>query len=232
MIKGFEIYNKHLCKDFDCYIDESDTSPPSPNEIAVEIPFMQGVYDFTGMFSEVTYPERELKYYVDIIEESSRDLTATKILLENWLLGKQKNILKDDRLLGYYYLAKCTSIKENDDVDYTRLEITFTAYPFKIKKWNEGECLWDEFCFLTDCLQSTTFDVQGALQVCIINYGSRNITPTVITDTPMKIIKNDIEYFLEAGETKDYRLELEKGEQLITIVGNGTIKFEFKVEVI
>lgn len=231
MKTGFEIYGKHL-NEFDCYIDEADTSPPVPNQVLVEIPFMQGSYDFTSAFSETTYPNREITYYVDIIEESSRDLTLIKILLENWLLGKEQAELKDDRLKGWHYLAKCTSIKENDDAEYTRLEIKFIAYPFKIKKWNEGEYLWDEFCFLTDYMQDTSFKVEGALQVCIINYGSRNITPIIVTNSQMKLIKNDIEYLLETGETKDYRFELEKNENIINIIGNGTIEFKFKVEVI
>lgn len=228
---GFEIYGKHL-KEFDCYIDEADTSPPDSDQVTVEIPFMQGVLDFTNVFSETTYENREITYFIDVIEKDSKSLTIAKILLENWLLGKEQAELKDDRLVGWHYLAKCTSIKENDDADYTRLEIKFTAYPFKIKNWNEGECIWDEFCFLTDYMQNTRFPVKGSLKISIINYGSRNITPTIITDSSMTIIKDDIEYAVEAGETKDYRFELGKSENLLTIVGNGTIEFKFKVEVL
>ena len=233
MIKkvGFEIYGKHL-REFNCYIDEADTSPPTPNQVTVEIPFMQGLLDFTDIFSETTYESRELTDYVDVLEENSRDLTVTKILLENWLLGKKQAELKDDRLVGWHYLAKCTSIKENDDADYTRLEIKFTAYPFKIKNWNEGECIWDEFCFLTDYMQNTRFTINGSLQIELINNSSRNITPMIITDSSMTIIKNDTEYLVEAGETKDYRFELSKEDRFLTIVGNGTIEFKFRVEVL
>lgn len=233
MIKnvGFEIYGKHL-REFNCYIDEADTSPPTPNQVTVEIPFMQGVLDFTNVFSETTYESREITYYIDVLEKNSRDLTVTKILLENWLLGKKQAELKDDRLIGWHYLAKCIAVKENDDAEYTRLEIKFIAYPFKIKNWNEGECIWDEFCFLTDYVQNIRFTVNGTLQIELINNGSRNITPTIITDSSMTIIKDEVKYLLEAGETKDYRFELGKNENVLTIVGNGTIEFKFKIEVL
>lgn len=229
---GFEIYGKHLYKDFNCYIDEADTTPPEPNQITVEVPFMQGVYDFTNIFSETTYPNRKLTYYIDVVENDSKNLAITKIILENWLLGKQRDVLKDDRLIGYYYLAKCISIKENDDAEYTRLEITFTAYPFKVKKWNEGECLWDEFCFLTDYMQKTKFEINEAKQISLFNFGSKNIIPTIVSNSNMKIIKNNIEYAISLGQTKDYRIELEKGENVFTIVGKGTIEFQFKIEVL
>ena len=81
-------------------------------------------------------------------------------------------------------------------------------------------------------MQNTRFPVKGSLKISIINYGSRNITPTIITDSDMTIIKNDTEYLVEAGETKDYRFELGKNENVLTIVGNGTIEFKFKVEVL
>ena len=81
-------------------------------------------------------------------------------------------------------------------------------------------------------MQNTRFPVKGSLKISIINYGSRNITPTIITDSSMTITKDDIEYAVEAGETKDYRFELGKSENVLTIVGNGTIEFKFKVEVL
>lgn len=229
---GFEIYGKHLYKDFNCYIDEADTSPPAPNQVLVEIPFMQGAYDFTNAFSETTYPNRTLKYYVDVIGESSKDLTLKKILLENWLLGGKEDVLTDDRLIGYYYVAKCTEIKENDEKEYTRLEITFDAYPFKIKNCFEGNTYWDSFCFLTDYMQQTSFNVNGDLKIILNNYGNRKANPTIIASSDMKIKKGNVTYNFKKGTTTDYRFQLEKGENPLIISGNGSIEFRFRIGVL
>lgn len=231
-MRSFEIYEKHLTNDFECYIDEADTSPPEPNQISVEIPYMNGSYDFSDLLGNATYPDRTLTYYIDMIEDSSVKLNMKKIVLENWLLGKPRGILKDNAIPGYYYLAKCISIKENNDEVYSRLEIKFKAYPFKICEYEEGNLLWDTFNFELDIFQDTKFDIKETKQVKLYNYSATNINPTIICSSDMTILKNNITYTLKAGTTKDYRFFLDRGENDFTIKGNGTIEFKFRKELL
>src|SRR5690606_7681211 len=100
------------------------------------------------------------------------------------------------------------------------LSVTFTAYPFMIAEYPEGNDLWDIFNFELDVAQKTDFEVQEELEVTLINPGTPDVIPEINATASMTIIKDDIEYIVTAGVTKDSDFMLKRGENKLKIIGN------------
>ena len=101
-----------------------------------------------------------------------------------------------------------------------------------MEKYFEGNNLWDSFNFESDVLQDTKFTVNGYSNVNIYNSSAIDIEPTIIASSNFEIIKDNKKYVVESGTSKDYRFKLKKGDNNITLKGNGTIEFRFRKEVL
>ena len=119
-----------------------------------------------------------------------------------------------------------------DLVSKGKLKAIFSAYPFKISTTYEGNNLWDTFNFEVDVLQGTKFTVNGISNVNIYNPSAIDIEPTIIALSNFEIVLDNKKYIVESGISKDYRFKLKKGNNNITLKGNGTIEFRFRKEVL
>lgn len=231
-MRGITFNNVHSIKTFDLYVNKLDISPPSKIKIYESVPFMNGSYDFSYIYGGNSFENRTIKYSFELIEESKINLNIAKIRVENWLLACGQCKLFDDAIPGYYFLAECTDISESDNGEYSLIEATFTAYPFKIRDVYEGDIAWDDFNFELDVLQETKFDINGVKNVKIHNVGATNVVPEVICSNQMEVTKDNVTYKFNSGASKDYVFELGIGQNDMTIKGNGTIEFKFRKEVL
>ena len=214
-------------------INATEHKAPTKNKIQQTIPFMNGSYDFSNLYGSATYSDREFTYSFLVEIENEALMNYRKIEIENWLLGaNKKTILIDEDLKGYYYLAECIDIDFDNYYSFGLIDVTFTAYPFKIGEAYEGNNLWDSFNFESDVLQDTKFTVNGSSNVNIYNSSAIDIEPTIIASSNFEIIKDNKKYVIESGESKDYRFKFKKGNNNITLKGNGTIEFRFRKEVL
>jgi len=226
--------NKHSFNDFGLKkIDSKEHKAPTKNKIYETIPFMNGSYDFSNLYGSANYSDRELNYSFLIEVESEEVMNYKKIAIENWLLGtNEKTILIDEDLKGYYYMAECTDINFDNYYSFGLIDVTFTAYPFKIGEAYEGNNLWDSFNFELDVLQDTKFTVNGISSVSIYNPSVIDIEPEIIASSQFEITLDNKKYVVEAGTSKDYRFKFKKGSNNLTLKGNGTIEFRFRKEVL
>lgn len=224
--------NKHSYNDFGVTIKSKKIGNPKKNKIKESVPFMHGSYDFSLLYGEQSYSERELKYVFNIISTTKQSLNLKKIRLQNWLLEGGQQKIYDDTIPGYYFLAECTDTDFSENGNIGELTATFTAYPFKICEKEEGNLLWDEFNFELDILQDNKFEVNGTKNVTLYNVGAKESIPMIICSNDMDIIKNGTTYKLKAGQSKDYRFSLDIGENKLTINGTGTIEVKFIKELI
>lgn len=71
----------------------------------------------------------------------------------------------------------------------------------------------------------------GNIEVNLTNLGSAGVTPTIITDKPITIIKGNGVYNVWPGETHDDDFRLDIGDNKFTLSGyNADVKFEFYKE--
>lgn len=229
---GISFKNKHSYIDFGLTIKSKSINPPKKIKTKETVPFMNGSYDFSNLYGEQTYEERELGYVFNLICETKLELNTEKIKVLDWLLNSFKGALKDDTIPGLYFNAECENIDFKESGRYAEITATFIAYPFKIGLHDEGNIPWDDFNFELDYMQDTKFDVSVSKSIEIINSGSRKITPTVVCTDEFDVIKNGITYKFNAGTTKDWRFNLDIGLNNLTLNGSGNIEFIFRKEVL
>lgn len=234
-MNGFKFLGKHTHKDYGLTLAPGSViGSPKKKKITVAVPFANHVYDFSEIYGDQVYEERSLTYKLNVAAKSIVGMHQKKVILTNWLMnshGKQK--IYDDRYPGYYFLAEV--IDDADiDIDSTNgvFSVTFNAYPFMIAELPEGNDIWDSFNFELDVSQNLSFIVEGELEVEIINAGTPQVIPTIESTADMSITKRNTIYNIGNGKSKSLDFTLESGVNRLTIIGTGTIKFEFHKELI
>lgn len=236
MIYGIKFNGKHS-NDLGYTISERSIGFPSKRKIMVSVPFSNVEYDFSELYGAQAYTPRQLTYKFNVLDPNNltpESMQIEKIKIINWLMssnGKQK--LYDDTIPGYYFLAEVVDAADlEDDWETGTLTVNFTAYPFMIAELPEGHDIWDKFNFELDYSQKVNFEVNGSLEIILINPGIVDVIPEITCSNSMKIIKEDIEYTVSSGTTKDEDFTLKPGENVLEVSGNGKISFTFYKELI
>lgn len=229
---GIDYKGKHSYIDFGMTIKSRDINPPKKNKMKETIPYMQGSYDFSNLYGEQTYSERELIYVFNLTCHSKLELNTKKLIILDWLLNSFKTKLKDDIIPGYYFMAECEDLNFNEKGYSAEITVKFRAYPFKYGNENIGNEIWDDFNFEIDYMQNINYKVNGILSVVLYNPSSRKIVPTIICTSSIDIIQGETTYKFNSGATRDWRFQLSTGQNNLIIKGNGDIEFIFRKEVL
>ncbi|MBE6067771.1 MAG: phage tail protein [Clostridium lundense] len=231
-MRGFKFNDKHSYNDHRLLLEKKTILPPGKKKIKLDVPYMNGTYDFSTVATngETVFEERKIEVLVGFVARSKEQLYVLYSSILEWLTdtGRQKLIFDD--ICDYYFMAEIEGVTDFEEViSLGKLKVTFTAQPFKVGVNLEGSDIWDTFNFEEDVVQDTEFDVEGTKSVTIINVG-RPVTPVINTSSPMTIAINNKNYNLNAGDNKIYGLKLHPGENVINISGTGHIKFIFRKE--
>lgn len=223
---------KHSYNDFGLTVRDATTETKKKNKTLVQIPFMNGMYDFSSLYGGQTFEEETRIYEFNLVVKDKYDLEIQKIKLSDWLLDGEQVEIYDDLLVGYHRLAECVDLSFEENHNYVKVIATFRAYPFKIRDKHEGDDIWDTFNFELDVAQDVKFTVESFKSEVLINSGSSVVTPVVICSAPMIVTLNNKVFKFPKGESKDYRFMLKKGDSSLNIEGQGTIEFKFRKEVL
>lgn len=230
--EGFLFEGIHT-EDFDLELMERDAPPPTEKEIIEEVPFMQGVHDFSMFLGERIFGNRPLTYKFKTQASDYQKMKTKKTVITNRLMKNGIKPLYDDFDKGYVYMAKCTGVDFTiKPTGYADVLITFTAYPFKKAELEEGNDIWDTFNFELDVFQEVEYTINGSETIILMNVGSTGVTPRIIANSSFTIMKGNVTYNISSGETKSESFRIEVGENEMTLEGNGTIKFEFYKELL
>lgn len=232
MALGITKGDKHSFKDFNLTLASKNISIPKKKKIKETVPFMNGSYDFSLLYGEQTYEERELSYTFNLISDNKFKLNTLKIKILEWLNEGIQEPLYDDAIQGFYFLAECESIDINEKFKDIQITAKFTAYPFKISKLQDSHDIWDEFNFELDMVQDTSFKIDVIKSIQLYNNGSVSTNPIVTCSEDMEIIKGNTTFKFKSGETKSWSFKLDKGLNNLTIKGIGTIEFKWYKEVL
>lgn len=229
-MNGITFNGKHSYDDYDLFIMSKSIQPPSKKKIKIDVPFMNGSYDFStfGSNGEIVYGQREItiKFGIDTRNRSQLYIKYSKVLA--WLqdIGQQKLVF--DEIKDYYFMAEVESVPTfKEIIMFGELEVKFTADPFKIGVDYATNTLWDTFNFEEDYLQSSDYDVIGTKTITLYNPG-RLVTPIINCSAAMTLTYNSMSYNLVIGENKLYGLRLVNGANVMIINGTGNIEFLFR----
>ena len=226
------IDNKGTYSHFGITIRSKEIGIPQKNKIKQSVPYMNGTYDFSLLYSEQTYSERELVYIFNIIGANKEEMNIKKIEFLNWIMDKRKQKLIDNSINAFYFLAEAKEASFTESRRHGELTVKFSAYPFKISTLQDGHDIWDNFNFELDMVQETKFEIENIKNIQLYNNGAIGINPIVICSNDMEIIKGTTTYKFNSGETKSWSFKLDKGLNDLIIKGTGTIEFKWYKEVL
>ncbi|HFI0463825.1 TPA: hypothetical protein ACGO1T_001015 [Streptococcus suis] len=233
LIKEYIEFHGFNSKELGLYLVTRDAPTPEEKEVIEDIPFKQGVLDFSMILGERTFNNREITYefiapWMNYGQRKKLERTIKQLTMRH---GRSR--LYDTHDQAYYWLGKCKSVEVEDDEEYKRLiiKIVFDCYPFMFTYYNYFDDVWDTFDFEEGIANFTKYEIRGTKQIYLFNTGTTSVAPTVITDAPITVSIDGRDYQYQTGTSEDYVLGLSPGENILTVTGNATVSFRYAAEV-
>ena len=216
------------------YLIERSAPTPEEKEILKDIPFKQGVLDFSALLGSRVFKNREIEYVFMLFNTSYERRKIVERNIKQKLMVHPRNKLYDTHDANYYWLGKCKSVEVENGEQFNQLKvtITFDCYPYMFSNTDYFDDYWDTFEFDEDVANYTKYIVKGSLDFPLFNAGSVAVKPEIIVDNRFSVKVNDEKPIVfETGSKQDYYLSLRPGVNDIHVEGTGTIKFHYQKEV-
>lgn len=216
------------------YLIERNAPTPEEKEILKDIPFKQGVLDFSALLGSRVFKNREIEYVFMLFNTPYERRKIVERNIKQKLMVHSKNKLFDTHDSNYYWLGKCKAVEVENGERFNQLKvtITFDCYPYMFGRANYFDDYWDTFSFDDDVANYTKYLVNGSLNFQLFNAGSVAVKPEIIVDSRFSVKVNDEDpVVFETGSKQDYYLSLKPGLNKVRVEGTGTIKFHYRKEV-
>ena len=216
------------------YLIERNAPTPEEKEILKDIPFKQGVLDFSALLGSRVFKNREIEYVFMLFNTPYNQRKIVERNIKQKLMVHPRNKLYDTHDANYYWLGKCKSVEVENGERFNQLKvtITFDCYPYMFGRANYFDDYWDTFSFDDDVANYTKYLVNGSLNFQLFNAGSVAVKPEIIVDSRFSVKVNDEDPIVfKAGSKQDYYLSLRPGLNDVHVEGTGTIKFHYRKEV-
>jgi phage-related protein len=232
---GITYNGSHSYRDFKIPIESREVGIAKKQKNLITVPFSNVQIDFSELYGSQVYEPRALSYAFTIMNRSQLNVQyvhTIKTKLLNWLSTTRGKVrLYDDAIPGYYFLAEFDEGGSfQDEWKKGVLTANFTAYPFMIADLPEGNDIWDSFNFELDVAQQVRFDVNGSLSINLLNVGTPDVTPEIITSSTMTLQKDGVLMDVPRGRSSSHDFTLQPGDNTVTITGTGTIEFVYYKE--
>lgn len=215
-MKGISVNGKHSYNDFSLCVGERTISPPNLKRITETVPYMNGEYDFSSINGEIALESRSLSYEFDIAEITTEKMEEIKSNFLSWLYSIVDTNIFDDYLKNYYFHGSLDKIDWSEDFGKGIITVTFSVDPYMYE------------------INETTekFEVNNTTDIIIMTNSSHPIIPTISTTSEITIKVNDNSFSIPKGDFKSEDLKLQPGENKISILGNATVSFTYRNEVL
>ena len=216
------------------YLIERNAPTPDEKEILKDIPFKQGILDFSALLGNRVFKNREIEYVFMLFDTPYEQRKIVERKIKQKLMVHSKNKLFDTHDSNYYWLGKCKSVEvENvEKFNHLKVTITFDCYPYMISRTNYFDDFWDTFSFDDDVANYTKYIVNSSLDFTLLNAGSVPVKPKITVDSQFSVkVNNEEPIIFEVGSRQDYYLSLRPGVNDVHVEGNGTIQFHYQKEV-
>lgn len=233
-IKEYIQFGDFNSKDAGWYLQSRDAPTPDKKEIVEQIPYLQGILDFSDVLGEVFFDRREITYEFKLPNKDYPDRKLAERFIKSSMATKSESQLFDTHDKRYYWLGKIKSIKVTDVPLKKHLiaTIVFICYPFAFHVDNYFDDVWDTFDFENDFSNWTKWQINGQNEIFFINGGDTSVSPTVICSNDISLIdKKGKTYKFKKGENTDFVLSMKSGMNRFTAKGNGSISLRFNAEV-
>lgn len=216
------------------YLIERNAPTPDEKEILKDIPFKQGVLDFSALLGSRVFKNREIEYVFMLFNTPYNQRKIVERNIKQKLMVHPRNKLYDTHDANYYWLGKCKSVEVENGEQFNQLKvtITFDCYPYMFSHTDYFDDYWDTFEFDEDVANYTKYIVKGSLDFPLFNAGSVAVRPEITVNNTFRVKVNDEDFIeFQSGSKQDYYLSLKPGLNKVRVEGNGTIQFHYQKEV-
>lgn len=227
-------FMKFNSKNEKLYLIERNAPTPEEKEILKDIPFKQGVLDFSALLGGRVFKNREIEYVFMLFNTPYNQRKIVERNIKQKLMVHPRNKLYDTHDANYYWLGKCKSVEVENGEQFNQLKvtITFDCYPYMFSNTNYFDDYWDTFEFDEDVANYTKYIVKGSLDFPLFNAGSVAVKPEITVNNTFRVKVNDEDFIeFQPGSKQDYYLSLKPGLNKVIVEGNGTIQFHYQKEV-
>lgn len=209
-MKGVTFGSYHSFNSWGLILQSKEIKAPEPKINQIDIEGGDGVLDLTDYFGDVKYKNRSLSFQFvkPGIEQAS--FLALFSQVQNLLHGKKMQIILDDDSANYY-AGRVTINEWKSDKNLGTIAIEVDAEPYKYK--------------LNETVVS--MPISGSSTITLANSRKR-VVPSITTDAEFTIAFGDYSGVFSAGTFMIPELELEEGNNTVTVTGTGNISFRYQ----
>ena len=214
-------------KDFHLHLLEVTLGMPEIKTEHIDIPGRNGALDYTEAATGYpTYDNAKHVLKFDFKDGAYQSWINRAGIIKGALHGRRLPVT-----LGigtYYYDARISVDTEKINQDYSSIEITLDAAPYRLNSLTSmDDWLWDPFNFETDIAMPATRDIPVPAIVTI--YGDAMPAGCIFhCSQAMSVEFNGVTYNLPAGDSSSPDLLLSAGANVFTFSGTGTVSVEYR----
>lgn len=204
--------NKNSWYDYHLILTKKEITPPEPKTKYIEIDGKSGSLDLSeSLTGEITYKDRTIS--VSFWTNYGKRADRVKLLTEftKAVHGRKLKIIEPDNPEHYFYGR--VKIKSTENIiPYATVDIEATVEPWRYAQYET----------------SRSIDVNGSVDLVLNNNGTKTLCPDVHVTGNITIKQNDTEVSLTDGSFKVSDIKLSSGSNVLTITGNGSVKFVYR----
>lgn len=208
-MKGVKFGSLHSYDTWGLLLSSKEIGSPEVKEKKVEVEGADGDLDYTEYFGGVKYGNRKLKFEFRKGSVSSIGFLALVSQIQDGIHGKRLTVTLDDDP-DWYYQGRCRVSDFNHEKGIAIVNVEVDAEPYKLKK------------VATKATQAVT----GTATIKLTS-SRKPVVPTITTTAAMTIEFGSYKAAVQAGTFRLPELQLQEGQNTVTVTGTGSIAFEY-----
>lgn len=209
-MKGVTFGSLHSFTEWGLILSDKEIGSPEIKEHKIDIEGADGELDYTEAFGGVKFGNRTLKFEFQRGGINTPDFLELLSEIHSSLFGVRTTVSIDDDS-GWYYQGRCRISDFTQNGRIAKLSVEVDAEPYKLRK--------------TATRQNKA--VSGSAEIVLTN-SRMSVVPTITTDAEMKFSFKGNTYTAGAGTFRIPEIQLEQGQNTITVTGTGNVMFEYR----
>lgn len=209
-MKGVKFGGLHSFYEWGLILSEKEIGSPQPKTKIVDVEGADGVLDYTEAFGDVKYQNRQLSFKFHKANIVPDGFLALFSVVQNALHGKKLQVILDDDP-AHYYLGRVTINEWKSNKRVGEIVIEVDAEPYKLKV---AETV-------------VTQAVTESAEITLTN-SRKPVVPEITTTAAMTIVFGGYTAAVQAGTFRLPELQLQEGQNAVTVTGTGSITFAYR----
>lgn len=209
-MKGVSFDSLHSFREWGLILSSKEIGSPAIKESKIDIEGADGELDYTEYFGGVKFGNRTLKFEFRKAGISAREFLILLSDVHDALYGRKMTVALDDDS-DWYYQGRCKVADFSHNGRIAKISVEVDAEPYKLKK----------------TATKRTEAVLGTVGIMLTN-SRKPVVPTITTDAAMQFAFKGNSYNAAAGTFRIPALQLEEGQNAVTVTGSGTVTFEYR----